>query len=175
MSFLPRFFLAAFALISLSFAVPEDVLASEHGAKKESGAHGGGAKKEEAKGDADKAENADGSITGGEHEGDPVYVHLKPLVFPVINDKGAQQVVNLIIDLEVKSFDVATKLNASRPKVNDAILTGLYGSLSDEEVRNSVVLDIAKVKHFILQAMEKSFGKGIVKDVLIQAASQRKL
>jgi len=108
-------------------------------------------------------------------DGEPVYVHLKPIILPIISDYGAEQLVNLIIDLEMKDFDTAMMLNNNRPRLNDAIIRGLYGGLADGSMRNASALDITKIKKKIRDVVDETFGEGIVKDVLLQDLAQRKL
>lgn len=156
-------------VFSFSLGLSAPVLASGHEAAPK--AHG------EAKaegGEAKEEKKADGEITGGANIGDPVYIHLKPIVLPVISDKGAEQLVNIIVDLETKDYSTAESLNMNRPRVNDAIIRALYAGLSDASMRNSNALDIIRIKSGIRDTMNKTFGEGTIKDVLIQAVEQRK-
>ena len=140
--------------------------AAEHG--------GGGEKKEAAKEEESGGINDVASIWGG-GEGGPVYVRMKPVVLPVISDKGAEQLVNIIVDLQTKDYDVATNLNANKPKLNDAIIRALYGGLADGSMRNAYALDIMKVKGNIRDTINETFGEGTILEVLVQAVEQRRL
>ncbi len=108
-------------------------------------------------------------------DGEPVYVHLKPIVLPIISDYGAEQLVNLIIDLEMKDFETATMLDNNKPRLHDAIIRGLYGGLADGSMRNASALNIPKIKKKIRDVVNETFGEGSVKDVLFQDIAQRKL
>jgi len=138
----------------------------------QAGGHGGGeAKKPEPKGN--KNENA--SITGGQQAGDPVYLHLAPITLPIITDYGAQQIVTMLIDLNTKDTPTAEEMKKQMPKLKDALLQSLYGSLADGSVRNAQALDIVKIKAKIMETLNTVYEEGAVKDVFVQAVSQRKL
>lgn len=155
------FVLFAFLAGSSSFAY-----ASDHGG----GGHGGESKPAEKKG-----EDSGEGVTGGKFEGDPAYVRLQPVIFPIISDRGAEQIVTLLIQLQSKDFDTATKMHEKMPKLKDAILQALYGGLSDGKMRNAYMLDLEKIKANIKSTVNRVFGEGSVVDVLIQAVAQRKL
>src|SRR5438046_2004267 len=87
-------------LLALPFGL-SGALAEEHGE------HGGEKSKKE----------------GDERLGENTYVHLSPLVLPVINENGAQQLVTLVIDLQVKDFNAADTIHSNMPRVQDAIMT----------------------------------------------------
>ena len=142
------------------------------------GGHGGGGdsvKKEEAKADQKSKKKEQVSITGGQTEGDPVYLHLAPITLPIINDYGAQQIVTMIVDLNTKDKPTAEEMQKQMPKLKDAMLQALYGSLADGSIRNEQALDIVKIKANILETLDKIYEPGSVKDVLVQAVSQRRL
>lgn len=176
----PFFFLQILALslfFSASALAPATVWAS--------GGHGGGEKKEAAKSDSgdeesggdkkDKKKKGNEVVTGGLFEGDPVYVHLRPIIFPIISDSGAEQIVVLLIDLQAKDVDTATKLSNTMPRLRDTILRSLYGGLADGAMRNANALDIEKIKTNIVKSCNQVYGDGTALDALIQAVSQRKL
>lgn len=134
--------------------------------KPKADAHGGG--------DGDKKGEEDLSSIFNAGEGEPVFVRMKPVVLPVISDKGAEQLVNIIINLETKDYETAMHLNNNKPRVNDAIIRALYGGLADGSMRNSHALDIMKIKKNVKDTMNQTFGEGSVLEVLIQAVEQRK-
>lgn len=149
------------------------------------GGHGGEAKKEGGHGDAAKKEGSgDGGeqpttveeeITGGKFEGDPIYIHIKPIVLPVITERGAEQIVTMLVDIQTKDYKAATNLHANMPRLRDAILYGLYGGLSDGSMRQKHALDLDKIKKLIRDRINRVFGEGQAVDVLVQAIAQRKL
>ena len=116
------------------------------------------------KGKGDKA-GPDGSL----------YVHLQPMVLPVVGNNGAEQLVTLMIDLQVADSDVADKIRAKMPRVQDSILRALYGGLGDGSLRKGHVVDISKIKAKIASALDQTMEGHIINDVLIQAVAQRML
>lgn len=117
----------------------------------------------------------DGAIFGGRFKGDNIYVHIEPLVLPIITDNGAEQLVTVLIDLQVRNFDAADNVHSNMPRVRDAIMQALYGGLADGALRTGNMLNIAKVKSKISASLEKTLGQNLIDDVLIQAIAQRKL
>ena len=117
----------------------------------------------------------DGAIFGGRFKGDNIYVHIEPLVLPIITDNGAEQLVTVLIDLQVRNFDAADNVHSNMPRVRDAIMQALYGGLADGALRTGNMLNIPKVKNRISSSIEKALGPNLVDDVLIQAIAQRKL
>ncbi len=158
--------LLCFLLLALIGGGASSAYASDHGG----GGHGGESKPAD-KGGEDSGEG----VTGGKFDGDPVYVRLQPIIFPIISDRGAEQIVTLIVHLQTKDFDTATSMHERMPKLKDSILQALYGGLSDGKMRNSYMLDLEKIKSNIKNTVNRIFGEGSVVDVLVQAVGQRKL
>ncbi len=123
--------------------------------------------KEEAKGgEGEGKEAASSSDTS-------FYIRLDPMVLPVINDKGLQEVVSLLVALEVKDQRNVEKVNGMQPKLKDAYVRALYGRLDKTAYRNGKFLDVDKVKAQLAMVTESVLGKGLVLNVLIQGVNQR--
>ncbi|MDD3182138.1 MAG: hypothetical protein PHD48_04960 [Alphaproteobacteria bacterium] len=137
------------------------------------GSHG--KTKEEAKNEAKSKKKEAVSITGGQSDGDLIFLHLAALTLPIINDYGAQQLVTMLIDLQMSDLEAAENLRSQMPRLKDAVLQALYGGLADGSMRNAQALDLMKIKKSIQETLNRIFGDGKVQDVLIQAVSQRKL
>jgi flagellar FliL protein len=131
------------------------------------------AEEEAAKGDA-KKKSAD-DVSGGRFSGDPIYVHIAPLVLPVINDKGVEQIVSIILDVQVKDFDAADAMHTNMPRVMDALMSSLYGSLGQESLRGGKLVNVGKVKSKAIAAIGKVVGADNIRDVLVQGVAQRML
>ena len=161
-------FLVAFALLAAASAVPAraasdvaTVPANGDAAKAPSG-EGGGKKPDD--------------VSGGRFEGDPVYVHLAPILLPVISDEGAEQIVTLVIDVEVKDFNVADAMHTKMPKVRDSLMTALYGGLGHGTLRNGKLVDVTKIKAKVTAALNQVMGThDDVREVLVQGVAQRML
>jgi len=127
------------------------------------------AKEGEKEGETEK------EVVGGRFENDPIYVHVAPLVMPIINEKGVEQLVTLLIDVQVRDFESASLLQASMPRVIDALLQHLYGKLSDGDVRNGKMVNVSKIKQEAKKAIGDIIDPKNVKDVLVQGVGQRML
>src|ERR1700729_1579363 len=61
--------------------------------------------KEESKGeggkDADAKKKGSDDVSGGRFVGDPIYIHVAPLVLPVINENGVEQLVTILFSIQV--------------------------------------------------------------------------
>jgi flagellar basal body-associated protein FliL len=129
--------------------------------------------KKEGEGD-DKKKKGPENVSGGRFAGDPIYVHMDPMILPVISDQGVEQLVTIVIDIEVKDFDAADDMHTKMPKVRDALMRALYGGLGKGNLRNGKLVDVNKVKVKAAAALREVMGDGI-RDVLIQGVSQRML
>lgn len=114
-------------------------------------------------------------ISGGKFSGDPIYVHLQPLVLPIINASGAEQIVTLIVTIQVKDFDTADTIQSHMPVVRDALMRALYGGLGDGDLRDGYMVDVAKVKAKATAAIDSVIGAAGIRDVLIEDVGQRML
>lgn len=132
--------------------------------KSEGGDHGG-----------EKGEKKPEGVVGGRFAGDPIYVHIAPMVMPVISDAGVEQLVTIMLDIEVKDFDTADNLHSNMPKVMDALMRGLYGGLGQGSLRKGKLVDVAKVKTKATAALREALGEDSIKNVLVQGVSQRML
>ncbi|HUY68178.1 MAG TPA: hypothetical protein VMV79_02635, partial [Alphaproteobacteria bacterium] len=106
---------------------------------------------------------------------DPIYVHLQPLVLPIINASGAEQIVTLIVTIQVKDFDTADTIQSHMPVVRDALMRALYGGLGDGDLRDGYMVDVAKVKAKATAAIDSVIGAAGIRDVLIEDVGQRML
>jgi flagellar FliL protein len=135
------------------------------------------AKKEEKKDEKKdaKKDKGDSDITGGKFDGDPIYVHLQPLLLPVISDQGAEQIVTILIDVQVKDMRIADDMHSNMPRVKSAVFEALYGGLGDGSLRVGSSINLPKVKTQIATTLGKTMGADKINDVLIQAIAQRLL
>jgi hypothetical protein len=159
--------LSLFLAFSLQVGMASHALAGEEApAAKSGGGEGGEGGKDKKKGN---------DITGGRFEGDPIYVHIAPMVLPVINDNGAEQLITIIFDVQVKNFDAADAMQSNMPKVMDSLLRSLYGGLGQGALRNGKLVNVGRVKTKAMSAVGEIIGNDNVQDVLIQGVSQRML
>lgn len=160
------FFALSCLVLAVMFAAPSASFASEHASQADKD------KKDDAKSKKKEAATITGGLTGGN---EPIYLHMAPITFPVIDDYGAQQIVTILVDIQAQTYDMALKMQDNMPKLKDAVLQALYGGMSDGSMRNSHMLDIPKIKSSIIDTINRMFGVGYAQDALIQAVAQRKL
>jgi hypothetical protein len=164
-------FFAAFLLISCLVALTATPLAY---AQDDAPAAKADAPKGEGSKDGDK-KKGDDDVSGGRFAGDPIYVHIAPMVLPVISDNGVEQLVTIILDVQVKDFDAADTMHTNMPKVQDALMRALYGGLGQGTLRNGKLVDVTKVKKKAIAAVSEVIGVDHIQDVLVQGVSQRML
>jgi hypothetical protein len=132
-------------------------------------------KKKKDEGEGGEGKKAPSDVSGGRFEGDPVYVHLSPMILPVISENGAEQIVTLQVTIEVTDFDAADDVHTNMPKVMDSLMRALYGGLGNGDLRNGQLIDVAKIKSKAIGAVGEAVGARKVRDVLIEAVAQRRL
>lgn len=114
-------------------------------------------------------------VTGGRFTGDPIYVHIAPLVLPIIGGDGVEQLVTLSFDVQVKDFDTADDMHTNMPRVMDALMRALYGGLDKGTLRNGKLANVTKIRDKATAAVSEVVGKNKIIDVLVQGVSQRML
>jgi flagellar basal body-associated protein FliL len=157
-------------------ALADDTAAPPADAPKDASKDAG--KKDEGKkgeGEGDEKKSAPKDISGGRFAGDPVYVHLSPMILPVITDTGAEQIVSLQITIEVRDFDSADTIHTKMPLVMDALMRALYGGLGNGDLRNGQLIDVTRIKAKCTTALDNAVGADNIRDVLIEAVAQRRL
>ena len=101
------------------------------------------------------------------------YITMAPMILPVMNDSGIQEVVSVVVALEVKNQETMEKVNRLVPKLKDAYMRGLYGKLDNHAYRNGQFLDVTRLRGKIATITDVVVGKGEVDSVLIQGVNQR--
>jgi len=155
-----------FVLAFLSFMALQLPMAPQAWAAEEAPAAKGGEKDDKKK---------DDDVSGGRFAGDPIYVHISPMVLPVIGDNGVEQLVTIIFDVQVRNFDAADNMHSNMPKIMDSLMRSLYGGLGQGVLRNGKLVNVAKVKNKAIAAVGEVIGPENVTDVLVQGVAQRML
>jgi flagellar basal body-associated protein FliL len=156
--------LAVVSVWALPALAEEGAAASAEEGKKEGGGEGG---------EKEGGKKKDDDISGGRFAGDPVYVHITPLMLPVISDEGLQQLVTVVIDVEVKDFDTADMMHTNMPRIRDALMRSLYGGLGQGTLRNGKLINVTKIKTKATVALNEVVGNNGIKEVLVQGVAQR--
>jgi hypothetical protein len=167
---LPFFlFLCFLALGAWQGAFVSQAFAAGHGEAKSEGG------KEEKGEKGEKKKKGGEDITGGRFEGDPIYVHIAPMVLPIINNDGVEQIVSLIISVHVKDLDTANALHKNMPRVTDSLLRHLYGGLDEGSLRKGKLVNVSKIKKKALEALSEIVSPESLLDVLVEGVAQRML
>ena len=103
----------------------------------------------------------------------PQFVQLDPVILPVIGNKRVEQNVMLVIAVEVADDAAKDIVRAVQPRLRDAYIRALYGSIGRDQVIEGQIINVASLETKLREATESVLGKGVAEDVLIQAVSQR--
>lgn len=107
---------------------------------------------------------------------DPVYVTFKPMLLPLIGSDQIDQLINITVALEVADQASADRVVSMTPKLNDAYIQALYGTLSrSDALTKGGVVDVSIIKRRLVEVSARVLGAGLVKDALIQMVIQRQL
>ncbi len=113
------------------------------------------------------AEKKEENSTGAE------YVKLDPLLLPIIDDDGVQQVVSMVVAIEVEGVSNADKVKAMKPKLTDAYIQDMYGALNKHAAFKGGVIQVSMIKDRLNKITTDIVGKDIATDVLLQVVQQR--
>jgi len=119
---------------------------------------------------------AGGGGSGGGGAIDMPYMELDPLILPVITEEGITQQVSLIVKIEVSDSSMLDQVKAMEPRIVDAFVQDLYGTLSKENamVVHGIVnipLVKARLKHTAIEVA----GEELIHDVLLQVVQQHRV
>lgn len=118
---------------------------------------------------ATNVEAAEKKETSGAAE----YVKLDPLLLPIIDEDGVQQVVSMVVAIEVAGISDADKIKAISPRLTDAYLQDMYGILNRHAALKGGIIQVQMIKDRLNQVTNKVVGDDIDTEVLIQVVQQR--
>lgn len=122
----------------------------------------------QAKKEADEKEKA-------EADAKVAFVKIDPLTLPVVGKDGVVQIINISVTLEAKDAEIAKEIEKFAPRLKDAYIQEMYGTLSRKEGMDEVgVIEVNKIKSRLNKITTKVLGEDKVTDVLLQAVQQRK-
>jgi len=120
-------------------------------------------------------EEGDSAKSKEEADAKVAFVKIDPLTLPIVNKEGVVQIVNISVTLEVEDAEKAKAIEKFTPRLKDAYIQDLYGSLSSTTaMTSSGVVEVNKVKARLNAITQKVLGDDSVRDVLLQAVQQRK-
>lgn len=130
---------------------------------------------DEAK-EAEKAAAKKKEKEGGAHgKSATEFVELDPLILPIVDNDGVQQVVSIVVALEVGGPDDADKVKAIKPRLKDAYIQDLYGVLNKHAALKGGVVQVSAIKDRLNKVTHEVMGDETVHDVLLQVVQQRPL
>lgn len=108
-----------------------------------------------------------------EKSGAAEYVKLDPLLLPIIDEDGVQQVVSMVVAIEVGGVSDADKIKAISPRLTDAYLQDMYGILNKHAALKGGIIQVQMIKDRLNQVTDKVVDGEIDTEVLIQVVQQR--
>jgi len=105
--------------------------------------------------------------------GDAFFVELSPLILSIVDDRGMAQVISLVVSIEVDTSAKAEQVKKFAPRLTDAYLSDLYGTLGQRSVQSGKIIPITYLKDRLNKVSHKVMGDDIVSDVLLQVFQQR--
>lgn len=106
--------------------------------------------------------------------GEIQFVELAPLILPILDKNGVHQSVSLVVTLEITNPDAYGTVDMLKPRIKDAFIQELYGTLHDHAASSSTgMLQVRTIKKKLTSIASKVVGKGAVNDVLLQVVQQR--
>lgn len=106
----------------------------------------------------------------------PIYVDFKHIVVPVIRQNGRTGIVALNVMAEVKDEQAQTIVTNHLPRLKDAFIRSLYGSMDDTKMNaQNGTLDIERIKTRLMQTANLVLKDkdGPIKDILFQNITQQ--
>lgn len=125
---------------------------------------------------AEKVEVAEVEVEEEVHKkSSKVYVELEPIFVPVINHRGVSRMVSMVVALEVKNANEASRARSLSPKLKSYILKDMYGVFDHEAKSGNVHIKTSLLKKRLMKVSSRILGPENVLGVKIQAVTQRKV
>lgn len=100
------------------------------------------------------------------------YIEMRPLVLPVITERGLMQQVSLVISLEVP-YGGTEPVKALMPKLADAYISDLYGALGvGQGLMKDGAVNMPAIHKRLTKNTIRVMGPDKVHSVLLQAVQQ---
>ena len=112
----------------------------------------------------DKGKKSEGGVSE--------YVKLAPLLLPIIDEDGIQQVVSMVVAIEVNGGD-ADKIKKASPRLTDAYIQNMYGILNRHAALKDGIIQVNMIKARLNKVTTEVIGNEIEAEVLLQMVQQR--
>lgn len=126
-------------------------------------------KSEASVGEAPKAEK---KVEGKEGEAAVTYIPMDTIILPIIGRDGISQTISMVVSLQVDDAAHAAAVKDALPRLADAFLSDMYGSLSQASAMQSGVIKVSMLKSRLTSITNKLLGDGMVNGVLLQVLQQ---
>jgi len=103
------------------------------------------------------------------------YVELTPVHLPLIDARGVQQMVSIVIVLEVPDKLTADRIKQQEPKLVNAYLTHMYGNMNNNTIMKNGVLQVEAVRQRMDKITRHILEDEDVHEVLLQMINQRRV
>jgi hypothetical protein len=103
----------------------------------------------------------------------PVFVRLQPFTLPVFEGNTVTRQATVVVALELEQGKTEADVDRLRPKLVDAFL-GELREIYEKRRHEPRVIDAGIIKPRLKEAADRILGPGIVDDVLIQQAFERR-
>lgn len=103
------------------------------------------------------------------------FVRLEPLIVPIIDENGASQSLSIVVAVEVRRSSHADRVRLMKPRLKDAFIQEMYGSLNRHAAYKDGVVQVQYLKDRLYGISKRVLGDNIVNDVLLQVVSQRQI
>lgn len=102
------------------------------------------------------------------------YVEMDPIILPIIGRDGISQTVSMVVSIQVADDLKAEEVRQHLPRLADAYLSDMYGTLSQQAAMDAGVIKVSMLKSRLAAITHKVMGEGVVQDVLLQVLQQHK-
>ena len=104
-----------------------------------------------------------------------LYVHLNPIIVPILSDTGSTQIITLVVAIEVPNDESVAMVERNRIRLTDAFLTDMYGVLDKNRLIKNGYIDIERVKSRLNKISKRVVGEESISGVMLEAVQQRKV
>lgn len=103
------------------------------------------------------------------------FVELEPLILPIVDKHGVSQVISIVVALEIENHSHIQTVRKLSPKLKDAYIQEMYGTLSKKATLEGGIVQVSVIKDRLNKITADVLGKNVVNDVLLQVIQQRSI
>jgi len=103
------------------------------------------------------------------------FVELTPMILPIIDENGVNQVVTIVLAVEVPDDAAADKVRKLSPRLKDAYIQDMYGVLNRKAALEGGVIEVGSLKERLNRVTQEVMGEDTVNDVLLQVVKQEQI